>query len=127
MADRGAPAYPVRGSNPELEIVVGSFETDGTGAPVNTVGVGWSIGAPTTGVYTVTLRRSCTSLITMATLADSTTDANDTVRTGDEDAGTGSTAATFTITTASAAGTDANLDGPRVSFVAYMISSDSVR
>jgi len=127
MADRSAVAYPLRARLPGVEVVVGSFETDGTGAPVNTVGKGWSISTPSTGVYTVTLEKSCTSLITMATLSDVTTNANDTVRTGTESAGSGSTAASFKIITASAAGTDANLDGPRVNFVAYLISSDSLR
>ena len=127
MADRSAVAYPLRARLPGVEVVVGSFETDGANAPINTVGKGWSISTPSTGVYTVTMERSCTSLITYASLCDVTTNANDTVRTGTESAGSGSTAASFKIITASAAGTDANLDGPRVSFVAYMISGDSLR
>lgn len=111
---------------PGLHLLVGSFETDGTNAPSVIKGAGFTVGAPNSGVYTITLAdgkaRHAIGLGPPG-LEDSTTNANDTVRWGDLDAIP--TAGTFTIITASAAGTDANLDGPVVHF-AMLISNTPV-
>jgi hypothetical protein len=110
--------YQLEGAKtPGLALFAGSFETDGTGAPLNVEGAGFSVGAPSTGVYTVTLTDGPFKGVVAAlcSLEDSTADANDTVRFGDTD--TLTTGKTFTIITASAAGTDGDLDGPRVHFL----------
>ncbi len=118
----GYPAPKIK--TPGASWLVGSFETDDTAAPINVKGAGFTIGAPTAGVYTVTITDGwCKYAIpTGIGIEDATADANDTVRYGDLDAV--STAGTFTIITASAAGTDANLNGPRVWFAILLFNTN---
>jgi hypothetical protein len=107
---------PMGVKTPGYSLLFGSFTTAGTGAPTVVDGAGFTVSAPSTGVYTITISDGrCSKAIGMGLdLEDSTTNANDTVRWGDLDAV--ATAGTFTIITASAAGTDADLTGPRVHF-----------
>lgn len=101
---------------PGAAIVAGSFVTAGASAVTDYVLPGMTISTPSSGVYTVTLNDGILAgaVALGISLEDSTTNANDTVRFGDLDAI--ATAGTFTIITASSAGTDANLTGPEVHF-----------
>lgn len=103
--------------SPGVVWIVGSFTTAGTSAPSVVAGSGFTVAAPSTGVYTITLTDGPHPGVYAAvcSLEDATADANDTVRFGDVDAV--ATAGTFTIITASAAGTDADLTGPVVHFM----------
>lgn len=110
-------SYPINGCNiPGAKILAGSFVTDGAAAPTVYMAPEMTISAAATGVYTVTLADGLLAgaVALGISIEDSTADANDTVRFGDLDAIT--TAGTFTIITASAAGTDADLTGPEVHF-----------
>lgn len=115
-------SYQIKGTNiPGAMLLVGKFTTAGTSAPSVYTMPGMTIAAPSTGVYTITIdfgtgvAQPLAGAIGLAlSIEDSTTNANDTVRWGDVDAVT--TAGTFTIITASSAGTDANLTGPVIGF-----------
>jgi hypothetical protein len=111
--------YPLKGiAAPGMAILPFSFVTNGASAvTAYDLPPGWSISAPSTGVYTFTREEGalarCIALGNPA-IEDSTGNANDTVRFGDLDAVV--TAGTFTVITASSAGTDANLTGPEIHF-----------
>ena len=107
--------------------LVGKFTTAGAGAPTVTKGAGFTIAAPSTGTYTITLTDGkCAYAIGVGlTLEDATANANDTVRWGDLDAIP--TAGTFTIITASSAGTDANLTGPVVCFALLLFNTSVLK
>lgn len=118
--------YPLQGcKTPGASLLVGSFATANTSAPSVVKGAGFTVSAPSSGVYTITLSDGwCKYAIGVGSpgLEDSTTNANDTVRWGDLDAV--ATAGTFTIITASAAGTDANLNGPVVHFAVLLFNTE---
>lgn len=115
-------AYAVGGcKSPGCYLLVGSFTTAGDATAVTGVsGKGFTVGNPASGVHTITLTDGvCPGVYAgFVQLEDATVNANDTVRFGDLDAV--ATAGTFTIITASAAGTDASLTGPRVHFGVYV-------
>lgn len=103
--------------SPGACLVLGSFTCAGDATAVTSVeGKGFTVGNPATGVITITLSDGiCPGVYSSwCGLEDSTTNANDTVRFGDLD--TVASDGTFTIITASSAGTDASLNGPRVHF-----------
>ena len=115
-------AYAVGGcKSPGCFLVLGSFTCAGDATAVTNVsGKGFSVGNPASGVITITLTDGACPGVYAAfcTIEDSTVNANDTVRFGDLDAV--STNGTFTIITASSAGTDASLTGPRIHFGVYI-------
>lgn len=110
------PGYGLTAEAPGWRLIAGKFTTDGANAPSAYELPGMTIAAPSTGVYTITLTHGIRAgfIAVGISLEDSTGNANDTVRWGDLDAIV--TAGTFTIITASSAGTDANLTGPVVHF-----------
>lgn len=104
-------------ASPGAALLIGSFTCAGDATPVTSVsGKGFTVGNPATGVIAITLADGvCAGVYSgWCVLEDSTANANDTVRFGDLDAI--ATDGTFTIITASSAGTDASLNGPRVHF-----------
>lgn len=94
----------------------GSFTTAGSSAPSVTKGLGFTVSAPTTGVYTVTFDRQFYDYIGFSAVINGATGTNDAVYVTAIDPNPGTTNATMTIETQSAAGTAADLTGPIVSF-----------
>jgi hypothetical protein len=121
----GKNLYPFEGcKTPGLAIFCGSFTTAGDATAVTGVnGAGFTVGNPASGVHTITLTDGPWKQVIAAfvELEDATVNANDTVRWGDTDSLLTTKAAT--IITASAAGTDASLSGPRVHFMLILSSS----
>lgn len=111
--------YPLAGSKtPGIALYIGSFVTNGASAPTVVEGNGFTVSAPSTGVYTITIEDGPfprKPIGCQVSLEDSTSNANDDVRFGDLDSLT--TGKTFTIITESSAGTDGNLTGPVVHFL----------
>lgn len=102
--------------NPGEHTVSGHFTTAGASAPTATSGKGWSVGAPTNGVYTITLTDGAfvDAYDCYVHLETRTANSNDYAEL--RSLANLATAGTFTIATQSAAGTDANLTGPIVHF-----------
>lgn len=126
MADRAGTAHTLRARNPGAVVVAGAFTTAGASAPSVIRGEGFTVSAPSTGTYTITLEhKAYLKPIVTCSLSDATANANDTVRSSAESAGSGATAASFNLITASSAGTDANLTGPVVSFIAVLVLSEA--
>jgi hypothetical protein len=96
--------------------VVGSFVTAGASAPSVIKGKGFTVSAPSTGVYTITLDRKYPGLESaVATLGGGAVAAD--VRIGTYNPATG----VITIVTEGATrGTAANLTGPVVNFRLYL-------
>lgn len=107
--------YPAWQNSNTGQFLAGSFETDGNDAnPINLLGEGFTatVVASTTGRYLVTFNRKFASYSCVgAWVTGGTSDANYALVIA-QDANAG----TITIETQSAPGTEANLDGPRVSF-----------
>jgi hypothetical protein len=102
--------------NPARQVYEGSFETDGSGAPINLVGAGFSVSTPSTGVYTITLTDGPFKRVITAEawLEEDLTSSSK--RAFVKDAQLLLTTKTFEVVTQSQAGTAANLNGPRVNF-----------
>jgi hypothetical protein len=99
----------------------GSFETDGTNTPINVRGQGFTVTKhATTGHYLVTLDRAVKEFISISVGVDSSgaTDAAYNVSASNT-VGSIRAAATVRLLGQSSAGTDANLDGPRINFSIY--------
>ena len=110
-------AYSVKSwKNPGEHSVSGHFTTDGANAPTAISGKGFSVSAPTSGVYTITLADGpfADAYDVFVHLETRTTNSNDYAEL--RSLANLATAGTFTIATQSAAGTDANLTGPIVHF-----------
>lgn len=111
----------------DLELVLGSFETDTSNAPVNVRGVGFTVAYSATGIFTVTIRNGdpvykevvswgCQLEGTVAAVAANSVTAVSTDADGTDTAG-----ATLVMTTVNSAGAAiATLDGPRVNFWAWV-------
>lgn len=112
--------YKDQGSNVPGRIdVFGSFVCDGTNAPSVITGKGFTVSAPATGVYTVTLTdQTFTRLVSANVDLAMATGANDNafLTQGSFSAAPASGSATFTIETQSVDGTAANLATGTVSF-----------
>lgn len=109
--------YPSTCQHPGVHFIGGSFVTAAGAAPTTLTGSGVSYGAPTAGgVYTLTLADGpFAGVVTgFVDIEDSTLNSTARVRFGDLDAI--NSAGTFTIVTSSAAGTDAQLTGPKVTW-----------
>jgi hypothetical protein len=109
--------------NPARQVYEGSFETDDTGAPINVVGAGFSVGAPSTGVYTVTLTDGPFARVITAEAWLEEDLSSSAKRVQIMSAQTLLTTKAFTLVTQSTAGTAANLNGPRVNFRIVVSSS----
>lgn len=94
----------------------GSFTTAGSSAPSVIYGEGFTVSAPSTGVYTVTIDQRFTACIAKGADIDGAAGNDDEVRITAHTLGTATANATLTIETQSADGTAANLTGPIVSF-----------
>ena len=109
--------YPLGGSkSPGAFLLAGSFVTDGTSAPSVTTGAGFTVGAPSTGLYTITLSDGACPGVISAQVSIEDDSGSSTVAALLDDTTTVATNGTFTIQTQSAAGTDADLTGPIVHF-----------
>lgn len=102
--------------NPGEHTVSGSFTTDGANAPTAVSGKGFSVGAPSTGVYTITLTDGPFPAAYAGYVHLETRTANSNDYAELRSLANLASAGTFTIATQSAAGTDANLTGPIVHF-----------
>ena len=100
--------------SPGVHRVSGSFTTAGASAPSTTTGAGFTVSAPSTGVYTITGRGTFPGYISFgANLLGSTGSNDDVLFTAIAPTTNPWTA---TIETQSSAGTAANLTGPVVGF-----------
>jgi len=106
--------YPAaREKSPGLNIYRGTFVTANTSAPSVITGSGFTVSAPSTGTYTITITDGLWTSRVSARAEIQDASANSTARAR---IGTINSDGTFTIITSSSAGTDANLTGPTVSF-----------
>lgn len=101
----------------------GSFTTNGASAPTVVGGKGFTVSAPSTGVYTITFDRKYPGMVCcLADLATADgTATNDEVHAGGYTASTG----VLLLTTESAAGTAADLTGPVVNFLCKFVYFES--
>jgi hypothetical protein len=95
----------------------GSFTTADTAAPTVVKGEGFTVSAPSTGVYTVTFDRRFYDCIAKVASIDGATGHTQKAEITAHAAAPSTTNATITIETQSSAGTAANLTGPIVSFI----------
>jgi len=101
---------------PGVHRVVGAFVTDGANAPSTVYGAGFTVSAPSTGVYTITSTGDYfLGYVGFGCDLMGSTGSND-VALFSAITTTTATGWTATIETQSAAGTAANLTGPTVSF-----------
>jgi hypothetical protein len=111
------------GSGQDIVEVFGSFVTNGASAPTAIEGSGFTVSAPSTGVYDITLDRKYPGMIIciphLAT--DDGTATNDEVHQGGYDPTTG----VLQLVTESAAGTAADLTGPIVNFIAKFVKYET--
>lgn len=114
-------SYPVQGSNnPGSVLFAGAFVCDGANAPSVTVGGRFSVSAPASGVYTITLLDGPVAGAWLAMAQLGQTAVNNSARAEVRSATGLTTAGTFTIATQSSAGTDANLSSGSVSFLLFI-------
>lgn len=102
--------------------VPGSFETDGTNAPINVRGQGFTVAKhANTGQWVVTLDRAVKEIINVEVWVDGTTGTNDAAYNivASNTNGSIRAPATVRLEGQSAAGAAANLDGPRINFVIW--------
>ncbi len=124
--------FPVDGAQfPGCQFLVGSFVVNGASAPAEASIVPrrnakFTIGAPTTGSYTVTLSEGVAPLAVavFAVLMDAAS--NSTKRAFVSNWLNITTTATFSIQTQSAIGTDANLSSSEVVSFLVVLSSSSL-
>jgi len=128
MSGLVAGAFPAPVVNtPGTYVVEGSFDCNGVSAPASPRGLGFSVAAPSTGRYTVTLdsiRDGDTAALEVAAEFCSLTQAggaNDVAFVSDTSGLT--SGRTFVIETQSAAGTAANLSAGRVNFRLVLVRS----
>lgn len=110
------------GSGHDIVEVCGSFVTAGASAPTVVRGKGFTVSAPSTGVYSITLDRAYPEMVVCVVgfgNGDATA-TNDEVQVGTYTAATG----VLTIVTESVAATAANLTGPVVHFIAKFVKYD---
>lgn len=107
------------GHGHDLVEVCGSFVTNGSSAPTVIRGKGFTVSAPSTGVYSITIDRAYPEMVCCVTGFSNgdTTATNDEAQVGTYTASTG----VLTLITESAAGTAANLTGPVVHFIAKFV------
>lgn len=55
--------YLAKSVNPGEQVVRGSFVVNGASAPTTVRGAGFTVSAPTTGVYTITLRKKYAAML----------------------------------------------------------------
>ncbi len=107
--------YPAKGfRNPGRVVIEGTFTTAGSSAPSTVLGTGFTVGAPSTGVYTITGQGKFNG--SYAKWCDVTRTAGGTESAKITSLAFSSGSWTLTIETQSADGTAANLTGPEVSF-----------
>lgn len=100
--------------NPGQVEISGSFVCNTTSAPATTRGRGYSVGAPSTGVYTMTMTQRFDAAYSLtATLLQPAAGNDDVKITAFDPAPSAGGNATVTIETQSADGTAANLDTDR--------------
>ncbi len=105
------------GSGQDLVELAGSFVTAGASAPATITGKGFTVSAPSTGVYSITVDRAYGGLqAAVATLGGGAANAG--VKIG---AYTASTGVLTIVTEGAVRGTAANLTGPVVHFVVKFI------
>lgn len=104
--------YPTLHQSQERVILEGSFICDGANAPSTIRGEGFSVAAPSTGLYTLTIAdgrfAGCTTAQAWIVQASGGNDTAFIEGVPDTDVQSG----TFQIQTQSSAGTDANLSSP---------------
>jgi hypothetical protein len=117
MSGRSTHYSDSQHKSPGVRRVAGTFVTADTAAPTTKYGTGFTVSAPSTGVYTITSSAGETYLGYIAFGCDlmGSTGSND-VALFTAITPTTSGGWTATIETQSAAGTAANLNGPTVSF-----------
>jgi hypothetical protein len=120
--------YPFAGNkNPGVFVVQGGFVCNGGSAPTVVVGAGFTVSAPAaTGIYTITLTDGAVpdQIAIIPTISDNAANATSVVRVG---VITVATNGKFTLRTQSTNGTDANLTGQLVSFVAFLRRTSATR
>lgn len=109
--------------SPQQKLVklYGRFETDGANAPLNRKGAGFTVTKEAgAGLYTIKLDRALADWLHIDATLWGATSGTDGVRvlSSNLDAGDIDTVAQFQLETHSVDGTEANLDGPIVSFEA---------
>lgn len=99
--------------NPGTHYIEGSFAVNGASAPTTVNGKGFTVSAPSTGVYTITLAdgKMAAAYSADCHLESRTTNSS---KRAEIRSLAGLTSGTFTVATQSAAGTDANLSGSEV-------------
>lgn len=113
------------GAGRDLVEVCGSFVTNGASAPTVVNGSGFTVSAPSTGVYTISItdrkypEMDC--CIANLGLGSGTTATDDEVHVGIYTESTGS----FVLITESDAGTAADLTGPVVHFIAKFVKYET--
>ena len=119
---QNAPQYERHAGSNQAEVELsGSFTTAGASAPTVIKGKGFTVSAPSTGVYTITPDRRYGDLKACAVNLGGGA-ANADVRYGAFTAATGA----FTVVTEGATrGTAANLTGPTVHFVVKFVKFES--
>lgn len=102
-------------ATPGVLVIEGSFTTAGTSAPTTLRGGGYTLSAPSTGAYTLTLADHLRGTRVVSMIAQTEEDSGAAAHVAFFRSGSATTGL-FVIQTQSGAGTAANLTGPRVNF-----------
>jgi len=103
--------------SPGVAVISGTFDCNNTSAPSVTTGAGFTVAAPSTGVYTVTLAEKYPALISCVVSLQQAAGGNDDAKLTGHSVASGPT---LTIETQSADGTAANLAAGYVHFIALL-------
>lgn len=102
---------------PGVQVVSGRFQTAGASAPTVIRGEGFTVSAPSTGVYTVTLDKQYTEHLYADAHLDEATGGSSDVKVTAVDP----VAGTITLETQTTIGTAGDLTGPFVMFTAHLV------
>lgn len=115
---QNVPQYERHAGNTQTLVeAIGSFVTAGTSAPSTITGKGFTVSAPSTGVYSITFDRAYPGMaVAVASLAGGAANAG--VKVGTYTASTG---VLTIVTEGTTRGTAANLTGPVVHFIVKFV------